>query len=89
MLGYSIKKRQTAGESLGEAYRQLAPYMGLGTELAASVAGTLLLGYFLDQHFKTSPWLLLVGATVGLIGGFYNFIKQVRRLGKSDRRSKE
>lgn len=83
-----MKKKQTVGESLGEAYRQLGPYMGLGTELAASVAGMLLLGYFLDQHFKTSPWLLLVGATAGLIGGFYNFIKQVQRLGKSDTKSK-
>ncbi len=84
-----MKKKQTAGESLGEAYRQLAPYMGLGTELAASVAGMSLLGYFLDQHFKTSPWLLLAGASVGAIGGFYNFIREVQRLGKSDRKSKE
>jgi ATP synthase protein I len=84
----AVKKKQAVGESLGEAYRQLAPYMGLGTELAASVAGMLLLGYFLDQHFKTSPWLLLVGATVGLIGGFYNFIKEVQRLSKSDTKPK-
>ena len=84
-----VKKKQANGESLGEAYRQLAPYMGLGTELAASVAGMLLLGYFLDQHFKTAPWLLLIGAAVGLFGGFYNFIKQVQRLGKSDSKSKQ
>ena len=85
----AVKKKQTAGASLGEAYRQLAPYMGLGTELAASVAGMLLLGYFLDKHFNTSPWLLLAGATAGLIGGFFNFIKEVQRLTKSDRNSKE
>jgi F0F1-type ATP synthase assembly protein I len=79
-----MKKKQSAGESLGEAYRQLAPYMGLGTELAASVAGMSLLGYFLDQHFKTTPWLLLIGATLGAIGGFYNFIREVQRLGKRE-----
>lgn len=83
-----MKKKETFGESLGEAYRQLAPYMGLGTELAASVVGMLLIGYFLDRHFNTSPWLLLIGAAVGLIGGFYNFIKVVQRLSKSDRASK-
>ncbi len=55
--------------------------MGLGTELAASVAGMLLLGYFLDKLLKTSPWLLLTGAAVGMIGGFYNFIREVQRLG--------
>lgn len=84
-----MKKKQSLGESLGEAYRQLAPYMGLGTELAASVAGMLLLGYFLDKHFNTSPWLLLVGAAAGFVGGFYNFIKQIQRLGKSDTKRRD
>lgn len=79
-----VKTKQTLGGSLGEAYRQLAPYMGLGTELAASVAGMLLVGYFLDKHFNTSPWLLLIGAAAGLIGGFFNFIKEVQRLSKRD-----
>ena len=63
--------------------------MGLGTELAASVAGMLLVGYFLDKHFGTSPWLLLIGAAVGLIGGFYNFIKEIRKLSKRDNRSSD
>ena len=83
-----VRKKQPLGESLGDAYRQLAPYMGLGTELAASVAGMVLIGYFLDKHFKTSPWLLLTGAAVGLIGGFFNFIKEVQRLSKSDTKPK-
>lgn len=84
-----MKKKQASGASLGEAYRQLAPYMGLGTELAASVAGMLLLGYFLDKHFNTSPWLLLIGAAGGLIGGFFNFIREVQRLSKSGGKTKE
>jgi len=84
-----MKRKQTVGESLGEAYRELAPYMGLGTELAASVAGMLLIGYFLDIHFNTYPWLLLTGAVVGLIGGFFNFIKSIQRLSKSDKERKD
>ena len=84
-----VKKSQSVGESLAEAYRQLAPYMGLGTELAASVVGMLLIGYFLDEHFKTSPWLLLIGAGVGLIGGFFNFIKELQRLSKAGQKRKE
>ncbi len=84
-----MKKQTSFGESLGEAYRQLAPYMGLGTELAASVAGMLLLGYFLDRQFNTSPWLLLIGAGAGFAGGFYNFIKQIQRLGKSDTKTRD
>jgi len=74
--------KKSQGESLSEVYRKLGPYMGLGTELAASVIGMVLLGYFLDEHFNTSPWLLLTGACVGMIGGFYNFIKEIQKLGK-------
>ncbi|MGO9481001.1 MAG: AtpZ/AtpI family protein [Candidatus Kryptoniota bacterium] len=84
-----MKKKETLGESLGDAYRELAPYMGLGTELAASVVGMLLIGYFLDKHFGTSPWLVLVGAAVGLIGGFYNFIKEIQKLSKRDNKSSD
>ncbi len=62
--------------------------MGLGTELAASVAGMLLIGYFLDEHFNTSPWLLLTGAAIGMVGGFYNFIREVQKLGKIDTRKR-
>ncbi len=79
------KKRQ----SLGETYRQLGPYMGLGTELAASVVGMLLIGYFLDEHFHTSPWLLLTGAAIGMIGGFYNFFKEIQKLNKIGTRKRD
>ncbi len=79
------KKKQT----LAETYRQLGPYMGLGTELAASVVGMLLIGYFLDEHFNTSPWLLLTGAAVGLIGGFYNFFREVQKLDKIGKRKRD
>ncbi len=79
------KKKQ----GLAETYRTLGPYMGLGTELAASVVGMLLIGYFLDKHFNTSPWLLLTGAAVGMIGGFYNFFREVQKLGKIDTRKRD
>ncbi len=76
------KKKQSVGGGLGETYRQLAPFMGLGTELAASVAGMVLVGYFLDKWLHTSPWLLLTGAAVGMVGGFYNFIKEIQKLSR-------
>ncbi len=83
------KPTKSFGASLGETYRQLGPYMGLGTELAASVAGMLLIGYYLDKHFNTSPWLLLTGAAIGAVGGFYNFFREVQRLGKIDNKKRD
>lgn len=49
---------------------------GIGFELVAAVAGFTLLGYFWDSHFGSSPWGLLTGAALGLIGGTYNLIRQ-------------
>jgi ATP synthase protein I len=78
-------QKKSFGESLGEAYRQIGPFLNLGTELAASVGGMLFLGYLLDKQFGTSPWLLLAGAAIGLTGGFYNFFKTVQKIGKNNK----
>ena len=39
---------------------------GVGLEFAAAVAGLSLLGYWIDRHFGTGPWGLLIGAGIGL-----------------------
>ena len=48
---------------------------GLGIELAGAVGGFCLLGYWIDRHYDTQPWGLLIGAICGLVGGFHNFIR--------------
>ncbi len=48
---------------------------GLGFELAASVVGGAMLGWWLDRQFGTAPWALIGLAAVGAVGGFYNLIR--------------
>jgi F0F1-type ATP synthase assembly protein I len=50
-------------------------YSGLGIELAGAVAGLTFVGYWIDGKFGTSPWGLLGGLAMGLIGGTYNLVK--------------
>ena len=45
------------------------------TELIAGPAGGALLGWFLDRLFGTSPWLLLVMLTLGIIVAFRNIYR--------------
>ncbi len=54
---------------------------GMGTELAATLAGACLLGYWIDRRFETGPWGLLICATLGVVGGLYNMLR--RALGDS------
>lgn len=49
---------------------------GVGMELAAAVLGLTLVGYWVDRHFGTSPWAVVIGAIVGLLGGMYNFLRE-------------
>jgi F0F1-type ATP synthase assembly protein I len=48
---------------------------GTGVELAAAVGGFAILGLWWDKHKGTSPWGLLTGTLLGLIGGLYNLVK--------------
>ena len=48
---------------------------GLGIELLGAILGFALVGYWIDKHFETGPWGLLICITMGFIGGFYNLIR--------------
>ena len=50
-------------------------YSGVGFEYAAAVAGFALVGYWVDRHWDTKPWGIVIGAALGLIGGTYNLIR--------------
>ena len=58
----------------------LLRYAGMGVELGAAIIGLTLLGLWIDYRCQTGPIFLLVGAGLGIIGGFYNFIRQALRM---------
>jgi ATP synthase protein I len=51
----------------------------VGLEMGLSVALGLLVGWWLDQHFGTAPWLMLLWLALGLFAGFRGVIRAVRR----------
>ncbi|CAM3201867.1 AtpZ/AtpI family protein [Rhodothermus bifroesti] len=53
-----------------EAMKALAPYMGLGLQLALGMAFFAIGGFLLDRWLGTQPWLLLVGIGLGLVAVF-------------------
>ena len=48
---------------------------GLGFELAAAVAGFVLLGYWIGGYFGNARLGIVIGAVLGLIGGMYNLLR--------------
>ncbi len=54
----------------------------MGTEFAGAICGLTLAGYWIDRHFETGTKGVLIGASIGLIGGMYNFIRQALELSR-------
>lgn len=62
---------------LGKSRRPMS-MAGMGFELAAAVVGFTFLGLWLDRHYGTEPWALLICAAIGIVGGLYNFVRAAR-----------
>ncbi len=81
MAGPGDRERGTEDEKglsdLAEGYRKATPYLAASTSLVAAVGVFTGLGVWLDGKFGTSPWLTLLGALIGMTGGFVSFFKAV------------
>ena len=61
--------------------KELAFYVGWGTEFAGSILIGTFLGYFLDKRFGTSPWLTLLGFLFGAFSAYatlWHWVKKER-----------
>jgi F0F1-type ATP synthase assembly protein I len=57
--------------------RQAALAMELPFTMAGAVVVGGLVGYFLDQWWHTSPWLMAVFGAIGFIGGIREVIRRL------------
>jgi ATP synthase protein I len=52
---------------------------GIGLQLAVTVLVGLGFGYLADRAFHTSPWFLLAGLLVGVLGGGYSVVRRLMK----------
>ncbi len=57
--------------------RDAAPLLGLGLTRAVTVLVGLGAGYWLDGRLGTRPWLLLLGACLGVAAAMVHFVRSV------------
>ena len=65
------------GRAYVQGMHEAGPYLGLGLQIAGSMALFTGAGYFIDRALGTRPWGIIVGATLAFVG----IIALVVRLG--------
>ncbi len=86
--GTPDRRPQKEYKKISGVYRDLAPFLTLGFQLAAAVVVFLLIGHWVDNRFGIAPFGKLVGAVLGSIGGFVKFFKTVASLTSDEKQSK-
>jgi F0F1-type ATP synthase assembly protein I len=74
--------KDTEVESL---YLKVGKYAAAGLEFPSTILGGLLLGYFLDGYFKTSPWFTTILTLGALVGGFVRLFQWVNYFSRRKR----
>ena len=72
----------------GKASRDWMRLAGLGFELAASIAGGALIGWWIDRRLGTAPRALMILSGVGVVGGLYNLIRTALAAGREAERAR-
>ncbi len=78
--GYQNEK--VTGDRVRDAYGDgmlaAGPHLGFGMQLAAAMVFFVGLGIVVDRYLGTTPWGVLVGAALGMIGVFAMVIRLAR-----------
>ncbi|WP_457641974.1 AtpZ/AtpI family protein [Persephonella sp.] len=61
----------------------------IGLHLVSGIIVGVLIGYLLDQYFKTSPYLTILFFFFGIAAGFWNMYKDVQKYIISEEKDKE
>lgn len=68
---------------------QFGPYLTMGIQLALAVVAFFFLGRWMDTKLGTTPWLMLAGLMLGIVGGFIKFFRAATSLGREANREAE
>jgi F0F1-type ATP synthase assembly protein I len=65
-------------ENQASFLRRAGLYLGVAFELPGTILGGLVVGYYADEYFHSSPWLLLTFTALAFIGAFVRLLQWVR-----------
>ena len=84
-----MKLEKSSTEKYNESIKNVGPYLGLGTQLAATIVLMFFAGRWLDSKFNSSPLMILICSFIGGFAGIYNFIRTVLNLNEKKKSDKQ
>ena len=79
------RRRDELFPGMGQVYRDVAPYLTIGIQLAAAVVFFFLIGWWVDTRMETSPTFELIGLVLGFVGGMIKFFRSAAEMSKKDK----
>jgi len=73
-------KSENNQKKFADSFQQAGQYLGLGTQLTATILLMFFLGRWLDSKLHSTPIFILFFSFLGGVAGFYNFIKTVLQI---------
>ena len=77
-MGKAASRPNSQRDSQTSVLRRAGLYLGVAFELPGSIFGGLVVGYFLDKYFGTSPWLLIAFALLAFAGAFVRLVQWMK-----------
>jgi F0F1-type ATP synthase assembly protein I len=59
-------------------------YLTLGSEIALTIGAPILIGFWIDSRYDTSPWFILGGVLFAMIMLVWMLIRLNRKLNRSE-----
>ena len=75
-----VPERNTPSSDFARVLRDAAPYLGIGTALAATVGGFFALGLWLDGMMGTKPALSLLFGSLGVVLALVQFVRMASKV---------
>ncbi|MGH7813030.1 MAG: AtpZ/AtpI family protein [Candidatus Binataceae bacterium] len=64
---------------------KMARYAAIGWEFTMPTIVGAIIGHYLDQYFRTDPWLTLAMFLLGLFAGFYRLIQELSAIQRDNK----
>ena len=82
--GKGERRSVSDGKQKDNTLKEVLSLSSIGMSMVISIIIGLAIGYYIDKYLGTKPWFMLLFLIFGIIAGFKNLYKAVKKYGCKD-----